>query len=265
MTRVDDLKWLIEQLEIERAGKPMSVREESGEGATEQQLFKRFRALVNKRKPAPASDEFLEVQDRVLRSMIADAGLTNASELPRTSHDCRISLWRGDITTLQIDAVVNAANSELLGCWTPGHHCIDNAIHTFAGIQLRCECARIMQEQGYLEPKGSAKVTSSYNLPCEYIIHTVAPITQRQPTDKDRELLASCYQNCLDAALKVGCKSIAFCCIGTGVYGFPRDEAAQIAVETVRSWLDAHTVNIHVVFNVFSEEDEQLYQKPLLA
>ena len=169
-------------------------------------------------------------------------------------------LWRGDITTLGVDAIVNAANSQMLGCFVPGHHCIDNAIHTFAGIQLRLECARLMEEQGYPEPTGMAKVTGAFNLPSKRIIHTVGPIACGEASDLDRALLANCYTACLDAALEAGCESIAPCCISTGVFGFPQDEAAHIAVATVDEWLDDHDNALDVVFNVFGETDERLYK-----
>lgn len=226
-------------------------------------LFERYRALVNVREPLPASEDFLAAQDRMLQARIAERGITRASELPRVKNDPRISLWRGDITTLEVDAIVNAANSQLLGCWIPGHYCIDNAIHTFAGIQLRAECARIMQEQGFPEPSGMAKATSAFNLPATYVIHTVGPIANGAPSDVDRTLLANCYTSCLDVASGLRCKSIAFCCISTGVFGFPQDQAAKIAVGSTAAWLDAHNSEMHVVFNVFGEKDERLYHELL--
>lgn len=195
----------------------------------------------------------------MLKSRIGDAGITDAAGLQRSAADKRIFLWRGDITTLRVDAIVNAANSQMLGCWVPGHFCIDNAIHTFAGIQLRAECARLMKEQGYPEPTGMAKITSAYNLPSKWIIHTVGPIANGRPTDVDCALLADCYRRCLDAADEVGAKSVAFCCISTGVFGFPQKEAAEIAVKAVRNWLDSNDSDMHVVFNVFGEADEVIY------
>lgn len=229
----------------------------------EQTLFRRFRDLVNTREPRPASAQFLAVQDRMLQGLIAEAGITRADELPRTPADSRLSLWRGDITTLAADAIVNAANSQMLGCWVPGHYCIDNAIHTFAGVQLRAECARLMAAQGFPEPTGMAKVTGAYNLPARWIIHTVGPIANGRATEVDRALLADCYESCLAAAADLGCQSIAFCCISTGVFGFPQVEAAAIAVATVRAWLDAHDAPLHVVFNVFGAEDERIYRELL--
>lgn len=172
-------------------------------------------------------------------------------------------LWRGDITTLAVDAIVNAANSQMLGCWVPGHHCIDNAINTYSGVQLRAECARLMEEQGAEEPTGMAKITPAYNLPCKRVIHTVGPIANGNPTNLHRAQLASCYTNCLGLAASEGLASIAFCCISTGVFGFPQREAAQIAVRTATEWLGSHDSEMRVVFNVFSETDERIYQEPL--
>ena len=229
----------------------------------EQELFLQFRGLVNTREAKPASDEFLGLQDRVLGEIIREKGITSAKDLPRVPKDPRISLWRGDITTLAADAIVNAANSQMLGCWVPGHFCIDNAIHTFAGVQLRLECARLMSKQGFPEPTGMAKMTPAYNLPSKWIIHTVGPIANGAPSDVDRALLGDCYRACLDAALGSGAKSIAFCCISTGVFGFPQAEAAQIAVHTVRKWLDEGNSDMHAIFNVFSEDDERLYHELL--
>lgn len=164
---------------------------------------------------------------------------------------------------MAVDAIVNAANSGLLGCWSPGHHCIDNAIHTFAGVQLRAECARLMDEQGHAEPTGSAKITGSYNLPSTHVIHTVGPIANGRPSDEHRTQLASCYRSCLELAAKNGLYSIAFCAISTGVFAFPKEEAARIALRTTREWLDSHEENMTVVFNVFSEEDYSIYSRLL--
>lgn len=222
-----------------------------------------FRALVNVRPPWPAPDGFLALQDELLQGMIAEAGVHGAGDATTSPLDPRLRLWRGDITTLSADAIVNAANSQMLGCWAPLHYCIDNAIHTFAGVQLRIECARIMEQQGHKEPTGCAKVTPAYNLPAKRVIHTVGPIANGHPTDLHREQLASCYTSCLDAAAAEGLRSIAFCCISTGVFGFPQHEAAAIAVRTVREWLDARDSGITVVFNVFGEQDERIYRELL--
>jgi len=255
------LERLVAELAQER-GENMPV------GADVQKLWDTFRALVNTRPPWPASDGFLAAQDELLQGVIAEAGVHGPDEAARSAVDERLALWRGDITALAVDAIVNAANSQLLGCWVPGHFCIDNAIHTFAGVQLRIECARIMDEQGHEEPTGRAKVTPAYNLPSRFVIHTVGPIAAGHPTDEHRAQLASSYRSCLDAAVGCGARTVAFCCISTGVFGFPQTEAARIAVDTVRSWLDAHTGAVEdatpfVIFNVFSEEDEAIYRNLL--
>jgi len=230
-------------------------------GATDEELFSLFRAYVNTRQPLPASAGFLAQQDELLKGLIAEAGvhtLTDATPIPG---DGRLFLWRGDITTLAVDAIVNAANSGMLGCWAPGHYCIDNAIHTFAGVQLRLECAQIMEAQGHAEPTAQAKVTRAWNLLARRVIHTVGPIAQGHPTARHELQLAECYRSCLDAAAGEGLHTIAFCCISTGVFGFPARRAAQIAVDAVRRWLGAHPDSgMQVVFNVFLESDEVIYR-----
>lgn len=230
-----------------------------------QKLWETFRALVNTREPDPASPEFLAEQDKLLRTLIERAGITQVADTQQAPLDARMRLWRGDITTIAADAIVNAANSQMLGCWVPGHYCIDNAIHTYAGVQLRIKCAEIMRVQGHEEPTGQAKITPAYNLPSKRILHTVGPIVNGgRPNAQDKELLASSYTSCLDLGAENGCKSIAFCCISTGVFGFPQKEAARIAVKTVQKWLDAHPeADMTVVFNVFLPEDERIYRKLL--
>lgn len=235
----------------------------AGDIAGADDLWLQFRALVNTRPAWPVASEFLKLQDELLQGVIAESGVHGLTDTALSPLDPRLRLWRGDITTLAADAVVNAANSQLLGCWAPLHYCIDNAIHTFAGVQLRIECAHIMAEQGHDEPTGRAKTTPAYNLPCKRVIHTVGPIANGHPTALHREQLASCYTSCLDTASSEGLSSIAFCCVSTGVFGFPRAEAAEIAVCTVRNWLDKHNSEITVVFNVFSESDEQIYRQHL--
>lgn len=231
-------------------------------GDDPQEQWDLFRALVNTRPAESASEEFLALQDEMLQALLAYRGVTDVRDIePATGSDMR--LWRGDITTLAADAVVNAANSQMLGCFVPGHHCIDNAIHTFAGVQLRLECARLMAEQGYPEPTGMAKATDAFNLPARHVIHTVGPIAEGIVTQADRALLANCYTSCLDAAADLGCESVAFCCISTGVFGFPQREAAEIAVATVRDWLTRNGRDITVVFDVFGDADEALYRRLL--
>ncbi len=233
---------------------------ETSETESVDELWSAFRALVNTRPPIPASKKWLAMQDELLQGIIAEAGVSGVGDAALSPVDPRLRLWRGDITTLAVDAIVNAANSQMLGCWVPGHHCIDNAIHTFAGIQLRAECARIMEEQGHEEPTGSAKITPAYNLPSGHVIHTVGPIANGSPADLHRKQLESCYESCLDLAANEGLHSIAFCCISTGIFGFPQREAAEIAVKTVRSWLDRNESSITVVFNVHGKTDEAIYQ-----
>ena len=227
------------------------------------ELWATFRALVNTRPPWPADPTWLSMQNELLQGLIAKAGIHTLAEATPSPVDPHLRLWRGDITTLAADAIVNAANSQMLGCWVPGHHCIDNAIHTFAGVQLRAACARIMDAQGHEEPTGTAKITPAYNLPAKRIIHTVGPIANGRPTDGHREQLAACYRSCLDVAAEQSLESIAFCCISTGIFGFPHKEAAAIAVRSVRDWLDAHDANMTVIFNVFTSEDEALYAQAL--
>lgn len=227
------------------------------------ELWHTFRALVNTRPPWPARDEFLAEQDELLQGLIDEAGIHRVDEAAPSPTDARLRLWRGDITTLAVDAIVNAANAQMLGCWVPGHYCIDNAIHTYAGVQLRIACAQLMEAQGHEEPTGTAKVTDAYNLPSRRVIHTVGPIANGMPTARHRLQLASSYRSCLDAATAEHLRSIAFCCVSTGVFGFPQREAAQIAVDTVRAWLDDTQSDITVVFNVFEVRDEQIYRELL--
>jgi O-acetyl-ADP-ribose deacetylase (regulator of RNase III) len=226
-------------------------------------LFAEFRALVNTRPPAEADPDLLQAQDRLLTGMVANRGIADISNTEPSPHDGRLSLWRGDITAFRADAIVNAANSQMLGCWVPGHKCIDNAIHTFAGVQLRLECAELMRAQGHEEPTGAAKITSGWNLPAKHIIHTVGPICMGQVTDRNRAALVSCYRSCLECACENGLESIAFCGISTGVFGFPVAEAAPIAVDAVSSWLDETGSALRVVFDVFTDEEERCYRKAL--
>ena len=174
-------------------------------------------------------------------------------------------LWRGDITTLQVDAIVNAANSGLTGCYSPLHGCIDNAIHTFAGVKLRLECAKIMEKQGFPEPMGTAKITKAYNLPCKHVLHTVGPMISGALTQTDCQELASCYRSCLELAAEKGLESVAFCCISTGEFHFPNELAAEIAVRTVKEFLKKQTSVKKVIFNVFKDLDKTIYEKLLRA
>ena len=233
--------------------------------ATTEELWLAFRFLVNVRPPWPAAQQFLVDQDELLQGMIEESRIHTLADAEPSVRNGRMRLWRGDITTLAVDAIVNAANSAMTGCWQPLHYCIDNTIHTFAGVQLRAKMTEIMAAQGHEEPTGEAKMTSAYNLPAKHVIHTVGPIADGHPTDLHRQQLAQCYRACLDRALEAGCVSIAFCCISTGVFGFPQHEAAMIAVTTVRDWLDIHGESaLIVVFNVFGEEDERIYRELLM-
>lgn len=220
-----------------------------------------LRSLMNIRMPAAISGEFLKIQDEYLKEETAAKGITKLSEL--TPIQDGIYLWRGDITTLECDAIVNAANSQMLGCFCPCHGCIDNAIHTFSGIQLRNACAEIMEAQGFEEPTGSAKITPAFNLPSRYVLHTVGPIISGRLTQHDCDLLASCYRCCLSLAAENGVKSIAFCCISTGEFHFPNDRAAEIAVDTVKRFIEENNSDIEVIFNVFKEYDYELYRGKL--
>lgn len=221
-----------------------------------------LRTLMNVWEVEELPDEFYRLQDEYLQEKLAQTELTNLEQL--TEVEKNIYLWQGDITTLKVDAIVNAANKALLGCFIPHHRCIDNAIHSKAGVQLRQECFDIMQKQGEYEKTGQAKLTSGYNLPAKYVLHTVGPIIYDKVEESDKELLASCYRNCLELAVKNGIKSVAFCCISTGEFRFPNELAAEIAVSTVRTFLKNHPESeIKVVFNVFKDSDFDIYRKIL--
>lgn len=220
-----------------------------------------LRALFNVRMPAPAPEDFLTVQDTYLQEETRQKGVTALSDISPLQED--IYLWQGDITTLRCDAIVNAANSQMLGCFCPNHGCIDNAIHTYAGVQLRLACAQMMRQQGHEEETGRAKITPAYNLPCRYILHTVGPIIEGNLTQQDRELLSSCYRSCLELAEQNGLESIAFCCISTGEFRFPNDKAAQIAIQTVKEFKAQTKSKIKVIFNVFKNVDYEIYRSLL--
>ena len=222
-----------------------------------------LRGLMNVRLPGAVSEDILRVQDEYLREAALEKGITNVGEL--TPVEPGICLWQGDITTLRCDAIVNAANSGMTGCYQPCHSCIDNCIHTYAGMQLRNACAEIMAAQGHEEPTGQAKITPGFNLPCRYVIHTVGPIVDGRLTQRHEAQLASCYRSCLQLAAENGCESIAFCCISTGVFGFPKEEAAEIAIRTVRDWRAETDSGMLVVFNVFSDRSLELYKRKLKA
>lgn len=216
-----------------------------------------FRALCNVRPPAPADEDFLRLQDAYLSQAIQEKGVTPFAALSPLAE--QMYLWRGDITTLQVDAIVNAANAQMRGCFVPCHGCIDNAIHTFAGVQLRLACDALMQTLGRPARTGEAFLTPAFNLPSRYVLHTVGPVVDGPLTDVHRRQLASCYRACLSLAREQGLTSVAFCCISTGVYRFPPAEAARIAVQTVRAFCRERP-GLHVVFNVFTQTDEALYR-----
>ena len=220
-----------------------------------------LRALMNVRIAKNIDDEFIKVQDEYLKEETKRKGIVDIDDLKPIKDG--IYLWQGDITTLRCDAIVNAANSGMTGCYVPNHRCIDNCIHSFAGVQLRLECDEIMTKQGYSEPTGQAKITNSYNLPCKYIIHTVGPIINGKLTSEDCDLLESCYKSCLELAVKNNLDSIAFCCISTGEFHFPNDKAAQIAVKTVEEFMKKETSLKKVIFNVFKDMDKEIYRKLL--
>ena len=204
---------------------------------------------------------FCLITARESKNVLVQKGVTDLADLTPVQPD--IYLWRGDITALRCGSIVNAANSGMTGCYQPCHNCIDNCIHTYAGIQLRLACAELMREQGHAEPTGQAKLTPAYNLPCDYVLHTVGPIVEGILTREHERLLASCYLSCLELADGTNIKSIAFCCISTGVFMFPKQCAAEIAVQTVKDYKQKTHSEIKVIFNVFKETDYEIYQSLL--
>ena len=220
-----------------------------------------LRGLMNIRAPKRIGADFLKMQDEYLQSETIAKGITDIADL--TPIQQGLYIWQGDITTLKCDAIVNAANSGMTGCYIPNHRCIDNAIHTFAGVELRLACDELMEQQGYPEPTGQAKITPAFNLPCRYVLHTVGPIISGRVTKEDKELLASCYRSCLGLAAENGLESVAFCCISTGEFHFPNEQAAQIAVESVKQFMNRKTSVKKVIFNVFKDFDKAIYEKLL--
>ncbi len=227
-----------------------------------------LKALLTVRGPNPLPEAFHARMDALLQQERQRAPSTDAASLPRLADAgaaARCSLWRGDITTLRADAIVNAANARMLGCFTPFHPCIDNAIHSAAGPRLREDCGLLMQRQGADEATGAAKATRGYHLPSRFVLHTVGPIVQGGLRASHAEALASSYRACLDVCLELPqVRSVAFCAISTGVFRYPREEAAQVALRTVARWLTQHPGTVeHVIFNVFAEEDEAAYRRAL--
>lgn len=261
MNRAQQLTYLNQALLADLPQLAGEVAALPGDEAAQRRLL---RALMNLR-PAelPLDPEFLTVQDAFLSAEREAKGVVDAAGLPDLPGHPGISLWQGDITQLKADAIVNAANSALLGCFHPCHGCIDNAIHSAAGLQLRAACHQLMAAQGHDEPTGQAKITAGYNLPAKYVLHTVGPVIRGAVTDGDRGLLASCYRSCLTLAAERGLHSVAFCCISTGEFRFPNEEAAYIAVETVTKLLQTPSSIQKVIFNVFQDRDLQIYRSIL--
>lgn len=222
-----------------------------------------LRSLMNIRLPRTISSEFLKVQDEYLSEEVTAKGVVDGNTLPVSPINNRLVLWHGDITTLRVDAIVNAANSALRGCYIPCHSCVDNIIHSVSGIQLRLACDEIMTGQGYDEPTGRAKITPAFNLPCSYVLHTVGPVVSGILTKNHCEQLADCYKSCLKLAADKKLKSVAFCCISTGEFHFPQKKAAEIAVQTVTEFLETDPQIEKVIFNVFKQEDYDIYKKIL--
>lgn len=223
-----------------------------------------LRGLMNIRNPQPIDADFLTVQDDYLQGELTAKGITDIEYLAPVAPG--LYLWQWDITTIKCDAIVNAANSGMTGCYIPNHRCIDNAIHTYAGVELRLACGKLMERQGHPELTGQAKITPAFNLPCQYVLHTVGPIISGRVTKEDKELLASCYRSCLELAAKNGLESVAFCCISTGEFHFPNEQAAQIAVETVKRFMNTKETSVKkVIFNVFKDLDKEIYARLLGA
>ena len=262
-TQEQRLDYLVEKFKAD------SVRYQDLETPEDIQGKRRIlRSLMNIRMPRKMDDVVLAVQDEYLQERIRENGIVTADEIPVIKDG--ICIWQGDITRLDIDAIVNAANSQMLGCFVPMHTCIDNCIHTFAGVQLRAECARQMNllraryGRDYEQPTAIPMLTDAYNLPSKKVIHIVGPIVEYTLTAELEEKLADCYRNTLDLCLENGLRTVAFCCISTGVFRFPNERAAQIAVQTVTGWLKEHDGQMdQVIFNVFKDEDRKIYEKLL--
>lgn len=253
MTQTERRLFLIRELLAERPDcRDMEIP------ANTQAQKRLLRSLLNLRMPRPVSRAFLEIQDAYLQAETAGKGVTNLADLQPVQDG--LYIWQGDITTLRCDAIVNAANAQMLGCFCPCHGCIDNAIHTFSGVQLRAACAELIRRQGHEESAGGAKITPAYNLPCQYVLHTVGPVIHGEVTKKDEELLAACYRSCLELAEANGIQSMAFCCISTGEFHFPNQRAAEIAVRTVSAYKQRTQSKMKVIFNVFKETDLHIYR-----
>ena len=279
---IDLTDILLEQLKADST----EYRNLKTEGYGPAQKRQTIRSLMNIRMPGKLSETLLSAQDDYLRQEREEKGIVTLAQIPtireafggqdgdyaQPAFEDKISLWQGDITRLQAGAIVNAANSQMLGCFIPCHRCIDNAIHSAAGMQLREACSKIMQEKRmrygrqYEEPVGTALLTKAYNLPCDYVIHTVGPTVYGELTDALREDLRRCYESVLKCCAKNAVRSVAFCCISTGEFHFPNEEAAQIAVKTVADFLREHADAVdRVIFNVFKDGDREIYERLLRA
>lgn len=258
MTQQERLLYLLEGLVAEYKEKH---NEYIDIPVNEEEQFTLFRSLCNIRPAGGMSLEWMKIESEYLNILAHEKGIITINDMKE--REPQIYLWQGDITRLSVDAIVNAANNKLLGCFAPNHKCIDNEIHTFAGIELRMECARMTEYMEMPEKTGVARMTYGYNLPAKHVIHTVGPIIDEEVTDKERHELASCYRSCLQLANAYNLHSIAFCCISTGEFRFPNEEAAQIAVHTVRTYLKESNSKIKVVFNVFKDIDYDIYDKLL--
>lgn len=258
MTQMEKRLFLIRELLSE-----LPQYEDMKIPADEEEQKRLLRSLMNIRPPRPVSNAFLKVQDEYLSEEVRLRGVTDVDKLPVVSQNSRLVLWRGDITALKADAIVNAANSALRGCYVPCHSCVDNMIHSVSGILLRLSCDELMNKQGQDEPTGKAKITPAFNLPCRYVLHTVGPVVSGVLTEEHCKQLAGCYRSCLKLASDQGLESVAFCCISTGEFHFPKKEAAEIAVRTVEEFLAKDTQIRKVVFNVYKQEDYDIYKRIL--
>ena len=263
MTQNERLDYLVEEFKTDSVRYKDLTTPSDTEG--KRQLL---RSLMNIRMPGEMDESVLEIQDVYLQERIRENGIVELGDIPEIRDG--ISIWQGDITRLKVDAIVNAANSQMLGCFVPMHTCIDNCIHTFAGIQLRAECSRQMKKmrarygRDYEQPTAVPMLTDAYNLPAKKVIHVVGPIVQDDLTPELEQDLADCYTNTLELCAENGLRSVAFCCISTGVFRFPNKRAAEIAVHTVKEWLEAHPGKVdRVIFNVFKDEDRRYYESEL--
>ncbi len=263
MTQNERLDYLVEEFKTDSVRYKDLTTPSDTEG--KRQLL---RSLMNIRMPGEMDESVLEIQDDYLQERIRENGIVELGDIPEIRNG--ISIWQGDITRLKVDAIVNAANSQMLGCFVPMHTCIDNCIHTFAGVQLRAECSRQMKKmrarygRDYEQPTAVPMLTDAYNLPAKKVVHIVGPIVQDELTPELEEDLADCYTNTLELCAENNLRSVAFCCISTGVFHFPNKRAAEIAVHTVKEWLEAHPGKVdRVIFNVFKDEDRRYYESEL--